>query len=200
MFCLSRTNKTKRGENIQTKKLSEISEIHTGVRLNRLKEKNTSLKKVIKKISSENILEYEYSIESVPNSINEKFISQKNDIIISLLDPGSVCKLEKEGLIIPMQFAIIRLDENYNADFIINLLKSNLFKKELNKLVEGSGLKIIKSTYLKEVKLPLPDYEKQEKIGELLKLIEKRIILNSKTIELEKQAKDAILNKTIGGN
>ena len=200
MFCLSRTNKTKRGENIQTKKLSEISEIHTGVRLNRLKEKNTSLKKVIKKISSENILEYEYSIESVPNSINEKFISQKNDIIISLLDPGSVCKLEKEGLIIPMQFAIIRLDENYNADFIINLLKSNLFKKELNKLVEGSGLKIIKSTYLKEVKLPLPDYEKQEKIGELLKLKEKRIILNSKTIELEKQAKDAILNKTIGGN
>ena len=200
MFCLSRTNKTKRGENIQTKKLSEISEIHTGVRLNRLKEKHTSLKKVIKKISSENILEYEYSIESVPNSINEKFISQKNDIIISLLDPGSVCKLEKEGLIIPMQFAIIRLDENYNADFIINLLKSNLFKKELNKLVEGSGLKIIKSTYLKEVKLPLPDYEKQEKIGELLKLIEKRIILNSKTIELEKQAKDAILNKTIGGN
>ena len=200
MFCLSRTNKTKRGENIQIKKLSEISEIHTGVRLNRLKEKNTSLKKVIKKISSENILEYEYSIESVPNSINEKFISQKNDIIISLLDPGSVCKLEKEGLIIPMQFAIIRLDENYNADFIINLLKSNLFKKELNKLVEGSGLKIIKSTYLKEVKLPLPDYEKQEKIGELLKLIEKRIILNSKTIELEKQAKDAILNKTIGGN
>ena len=200
MFCLSRTNKTKRGENIQTKKLSEISEIHTGVRLNRLKEKNTSLKKVIKKISSENILEYEYSIESVPNSINEKFISQKNDIIISLLDPGSVCKLEKEGLIIPMQFAIIRLDENYNADFIINLFKSNLFKKELNKLVEGSGLKIIKSTYLKEVKLPLPDYEKQEKIGELLKLIEKRIILNSKTIELEKQAKEAILNKTIGGN
>ena len=200
MFCLSRTNKTKRGENIQTKKLSEISEIHTGVRLNRLKEKNTSLKKVIKKISSENILEYEYSIESVPNSINEKFISQKNDIIISLLDPGSVCKLEKEGLIIPMQFAIIRLDENYNADFIINLLKSNLFKKELNKLVEGSGLKIIKSTYLKEVKLPLPDYEKQEKIGELLKLIEKRIILNSKTIELEKQVKEAILNKTIGGN
>ena len=200
MFCLSRTKKTKRGENIQTKKLSEISEIHTGVRLNRLKEKNTSLKKVIKKISSENIFEYEYSIESVPNSINEKFISQKNDIIISLLDPGSVCKLEKEGLIIPMQFAIIRLDENYNADFIINLLKSNLFKKELNKLVEGSGLKIIKSTYLKEVKLPLPDYEKQEKIGELLKLIEKRIILNSKTIELEKQAKDAILNKTIGGN
>ncbi|WP_303737028.1 restriction endonuclease subunit S [Methanobrevibacter millerae] len=184
---------------IKTKKLSEIAEIYTGVRLNRLKEKNTGLKKVIRKISSENILEYEYSIESVPNSINEKFLSQKNDIIISLLDPGSACKLEKEGLIIPMQFAIIRLDENYDADFIINLLKSDLFKKELNKLVEGSGLKIIKSTYLKEVKLPLPDFEKQVKTGELLKLIEKRIILNSKKIELEKQLKQAILNKTIGG-
>nr|WP_296887008.1 restriction endonuclease subunit S [uncultured Methanobrevibacter sp.] len=174
--------------------------MHTGVRLNRLKEKNTSLRKVIKRISNEDISKYEYSIESVPDSINEKFISQKNDIIISLLDPGSVCKLEKEGIIIPMQFAIIRLHENYDADFMINLLKSSLFKKELNKLVEGSGLKIIKSTYLKEVKLPLPDFDKQQKTGELLKLIERKIILNRKTIELEKQAKEAILNKTIGGN
>ena len=90
--------------------------------------------------------------------------------------------------------------KNYDADFMINLLKSNLFKKELNKLVEGSGLKIIKSTYLKEVKLPLPDFDKQQKTGELLKLIERKIILNRKTIELEKQAKEAILNKTIGGN
>lgn len=192
--------KIKEVKEIKTKKLSEISEIYTGVRLNRLKEKNTSLKKVIKKLSSDNILEYEYSIESVPNSINEKFISQKDDIIISLVDPSSVCKLEKEGLVIPMQFAIIRLYENYDADFIINLLKSDLFKKELNKLVEGSGLKIMKSTYLKEVKLPLPEFEKQVKTGELLKLIERRIILNSKIIELEKQLKQAILNKTIGGN
>ena len=54
----------------------------------------------------------------------------------------------------------------------------------------------ISDTCIKQFQL----YEKQEKIGELLKLIEKRIILNSKTIELEKQAKEAILNKTIGGN
>lgn len=98
-----------------------------------------------------------------------------------------------------MQFAIIRLYENYDANYIINLLKSNTFKKELNKLVEGTGLKIIKSTYLKEVKLPLPEYEKQEKIGKILNLIEKRIILNKKTIKLEKQLKEIILNQTIGG-
>lgn len=200
MFCLSRTYQLKWGEKIKIKKLSEISEIHTGVRLNRLKDNNTSLKKVIRKISIDNILEYEYSVESVSNDINEKFVSQKNDIIISLLDPGSVCKIEKEGLIIPMNFAIIRVHENYDADFIINLLKSDLFNKELNKLVEGSGLRIIKSTYLKEVKLPIPDFEIQQKTGELLNLIEKKIVLNSKIIDLEKQAKQAILNKTIGGN
>lgn len=185
---------------IQIKKLSEISEIYTGVRLNRLKDHNTSLKKVIKKISSEDILEYDYSIESVSNSINDKFISRKNDIIISLLDPGAICKLESEGLIIPMQFAIIRLHENYDADFIINLLKSDLFERELVKLTEGTGIRIIKSSYLKELKLPIPDFEKQQKTGELLSLIEKKIVLNTKIIELEKQAKKAILNKTLGGN
>lgn len=184
---------------IQIKKLSEISEIYTGVRLNRLKDNSTSLKKVIKKISHENILEYEYTVESVPNSINEKFLSQKNDIVISLLDPGAICKLEAEGLIIPMQFAIIRLHENYDADFIINLLKSNLFEKELTKITEGTGIRIIKSSYLKELKLPIPDFEKQQKTGELLNLIEKKIVLNAKIIELEKQAKQAILNETLGG-
>ena len=170
------------------------------MRLNRLKDNNTSLKKVIKKISSENILEYEYSIESVSNSINEKFISKRNDIVISLLDPGAICKLEKEGLIIPMQFAIIRLHENYDADFIINLFKSELFEKELARLSEGTGIRIIKSSYLKELKLPIPDFEKQKKTGELLNLIEKKIVLNTRVIELEKQAKQAILNKSIGGN
>ena len=200
MFCLSGINQLKGVRKIQIKKLSEISEIYTGVRLNRLKDHNTSLMKVIKKISSENILEYEYSIESVSNSINEKFISQKNDIIISLLDPGAICKLEKEGLIIPMQFAVIRLHENYDADFIINLLKSELFEKELARLTEGTGLRIIKSSYLKDLKLPIPDFEKQQKTGELLNLIEKKIVLNTKVIELEKQAKKAILNKSIGGN
>lgn len=200
MFCLSGINQLKGVRKIQIKKLSEISEIYTGVRLNRLKDHNTSLMKVIKKISSENILEYEYSIESVSNSINEKFISQKNDIIISLLDPGAICKLEKEGLIIPMQFAVIRLHENYDADFIINLLKSELFEKELARLTEGTGLRIIKASYLKELKLPIPDFDKQQKTGELLNLIERKIVLNSKVIELEKQAKKAILNKSIGGN
>lgn len=199
MFCLSRTNQHQEVIKIQIKKLSEISEIYTGVRLNRLKDDSTSLKKVIKKISHENILEYEYTIESVPNSINDKFLSQKNDIIISLLDPGAICKLESEGLIIPMQFAIIRLHENYDADFIINLLKSNLFEKELTKITEGTGIRIIKSSYLKELKLPIPVFEKQQKTGGLLNLIEKKIVLNAKVIELEKQAKQAILNETLGG-
>ena len=98
-----------------------------------------------------------------------------------------------------MQFAIIRLHENYDADFIINLLKSEIFKKELNKLVEGTNLRIIKSNYLKEVTLSIPEFEKQQKIGELLNLIEKKIALNTKIIDLEKQAQKSIIEKTIGG-
>ena len=160
-FAYLGQNPPKRGENIQVKKLSEISEIHTGVRLNRLKEKNTSLKKVIKKISSENILEYEYTVESVPNSINGKFISQKNDIIISLLDPGSVCKLEKEGLVIPMQFAIIRLKEGYNPDYVYHFLDSIVFHKKLHILLEGGALKIIKVADLKNIEIYIPELEKQ---------------------------------------
>lgn len=158
------------------------------------------MKKVIKKTSSENIFDYEYEFENISDDINQKFISKKEDIIISLLNPGNVTKLEKEGYIIPMQFVIIRLHEGYDSNFITSLLKSELFDRELNKLVEGSGLKIIKASYLKEVKLPIPEYSKQIKIGKLLNLIEKRIILNSKINDLERNAQKAIINDIIGGN
>ena len=176
-----------------------MADIFTGLRLNRFYDEDSTYKKVIKKTSSENIFDFEYEFEKISDDINQKFISKKNDLIISLLNPGSVTKLEKEGFIIPMQFAVIRLYDGYDSNFIIGLLKSELFDKELNKLVEGSGLKIIKANYLKEISLPVPDYEKQEKIGELLNLIEKKIVYNNQINELERKAQKAIINEVIGG-
>ena len=110
----------------------------------------------------------------VSKDFNPKFYSQKNDIVV-LLAGSVVTKLEKEGIIIPMYYAVVRVREGFDADFIYQLLKSDIFPKELHKLQEGTTLKVIKTTHLKQISLPLPDYETQMKYGNLFRLMDKRI-------------------------
>ena len=74
-----------------------------------------------------------------------------------------------------MYYAVVRVKEGFDVDFIYHLLKSDIFPRELHKIVEGTTLKIIKTTHLKEINLPIPDYETQVEYGRLFKLMDKRI-------------------------
>ena len=63
--------------------------------------------------------------------------------------------------------------------------------------MEGTTLKIIKTTHLKEITLPIPDYETQVKYGRLFKLMDKRINLNQELIELERQNEKLIMKNLL---
>lgn len=176
-------------------RFEDIADIFTGVRVNRYQKGITEEKKVLKKT-------YDYSSNvdcddvEVNDEINEKFFSRKDDIVI-LLSASTVSKLDKEGIIIPMYFAVVRVKEGFDVDFIYHLLKSDIFPKELHKIEEGTTLKIIKTTHLKEIILPVPDYEVQKKYGKLFRLMDERIKLNMELIELEKQNEKMIMKNLL---
>ena len=77
-------------------------------------------------------------------------------------------------------------------------LKSSIFPRELNKLREGSAGKWIKINHMREVKLPIPDYNNQKEYGKLLRLLEDKIQLKLKSVENNKKAQKAILDKLVG--
>lgn len=58
-------------------------------------------------------------------------------------------------------------------------------------------MKVIKVNYLRNVKLPIPKYEDQVEYGKLLKLLEDKIQLKFKSIENNKKAQQAILDKVL---
>ena len=155
------------------KRLEEIGEIFSGVQVSRFHGKNSNSKVIKNKFRSGEILDY--SIESISKDMNQKYYSKKGDIIISLSQPNSVSLLHKKDYIIPMYFAIIRLNEEYNPYFIYHLLNSTMFHDKLYKLLEGGSLRVIKVSDLKKIKINIPNKEKQEKYGELLNLIDKKI-------------------------
>ena len=124
-------------------KFDEIADIFTGIRVKRYQKGITVEKKILKK-TYEDSSRIETDDVEVSEDINPKFYSRKDDIVI-LLAGSTVSKLEEEGIIIPMYYAVVRVKEGFDVDFIYHLLKSDIFPRELHKIVEGTTLKIIKT-------------------------------------------------------
>ena len=183
---------------IEQVKFEDIAEIFTGVRVKRY-QKGTGItveRPILKKTYSDNSSKLDVDYEEVSDDINERFYSKKNDIVI-LLAGSKVSKIEEEGIIIPMYYAVVRVREGYDVDFIFHLLKSDIFPRELHKIEEGTTLKIIKTTHLKSIYLPVPDIETQRNYGKLFNLMDKRINLSLEFAELEKQIQKSIINEML---
>ena len=176
-------------------KFDEIADIFTGIRVKRYQKGETKPQKVLKK-TYEGSSQFEIEFQNVSEDINPKFYSRKDDIVI-LLAGSTVSKLEEEGIIIPMYYAVVRVKEGFDVDFIFHLLKSDVFPRELHKIQEGTTLKIIKTTHLKQISLPVPDYETQVKYGRLFKLMDQRINLNLELIKLERQNEKLIMKNLL---
>ena len=184
----------------KNKKLGDIASIYTGVRLSREKDGITKPMPVLKRTSEEYSSKLEYEMEDISVDINPKYISEKDDILILLSGSNNICKIDEEGFVIPMYYAIVKVHYGYDPDFIFHVLKSEVIPRELNRLVEGTTLKILKSRDLKEMELPIPDYETQREYGELFKLMDQRIALKKEAILIEEEIQKSILDDLLKGD
>ena len=180
-------------------KLGDIAKIYTGVRVSRVQDGETRPMPVLKRTSEENSSKLEYEMEEISIDIDPKYLSEKDDILILLSGSNNITKIEREGFVIPMYYAIIKVNYGYDPDFIYHILKSEVFPRELNRLMEGTTLKIIKTRDLKEMIIPVPDYETQRDYGELFKLMDKRIELKKEALQIEEEIQQSIIDDLLRG-
>lgn len=183
--------------NMIEKKLGEIAEILTGARLERFND-NTLPQPVFESKRLADGEELKYSLQSVSKDLNPKFYSRKNDILILLVEPKIMRLVKEDGIIIPMNYAIIRLNKGYDPRYIFYILKDKVLLRQLARLMEGSVLKIVKARELKDVKVPIINHKKQVEIGGLLEAIDKKITLKRKEIILGEKLEKSILNQLMG--
>ncbi|MFM5882242.1 MULTISPECIES: restriction endonuclease subunit S [Methanobrevibacter] len=180
------------------KKLEDIAEVFSGVQISRFIDLNENKFPVIKnKFVEDEILDYHY--ENISKNINKKYYSKKGDIIISLSQPNTVSLLQKEGFIIPMYFAIIRLNEGYDSSFIYHLMNSDLFHNKLHVLLEGGTLRVIKVADLKKMKINIPNFEKQNDYGKFLDLIDKKCKLLNYKKSCNEKIKEYLIQTQLKG-
>ena len=184
----------------KNKKLGDIARVYTGVRLSRVQDGHTKPMPVLKRTSEDYSSKLEYEIENISVDIDPKYLSEEDDIIILLSGSNNICKIEREGFVIPMYYAIVKVNYGYDPDFIYHILKSEVFPRELNRLMEGTTLRILKSRDLKEMVLPIPDYETQREYGELFKLMDRRIALKKEAILIEEEIQQSIIDNLLNGD
>ena len=141
--------------------------------------------------------------EEIAADINDKYLSHKEDVLFRLSEPQFAVKVDgeniKEGIVISSKFAIIKPNEEINPDFLVALLNSQIVKNQLNKYSQGNVIKLVKVRDLVKIELTIPSLEEQKEYVETIELINKEIDLQEKLIIENNNLKEAIIQKTQGG-
>jgi len=132
--------------------------------------------------------------------LEKKYLTNKGDIIVRLTVPyTAICINDKqEGLVIPSNFAIIRLrEQTYIPEFVALFLNSEIIEKKLFKSSISTTIPLIKTKHLREIDISDIPLAMQKKIVELNQLqMKEKMLLSCLMEEKEKLAK-ASINKII---
>ena len=135
--------------------------------------------------------------------LENKYLTNKGDVIIRLTTPyTAICINEsQEGLVIPSNFAIIRLiGQKIIPEFVALFLNSEIIEKKFFKSSISATIPLIKITHLRDIDIPDKQFAVQKKIVELNQLqVEEKMLLSRLMKEKEKLAK-ASINKIIMEN
>ena len=180
-------------------KLDEIADVSIGALTTRFSKRYEGPKQETKVLYFKGKEIYTES-EEIAADIDDKYLSHKGDIIFRLSEPQFALKVDgeniKEGVLISSKFAIIKVHEDINPDFLAALLNSNIVKNQLNKYSEGMVIKQVKVKDLSKIKLTIPALDEQNEYVESIVLIDDEINLYKKLITENMNLKEAILQKT----
>jgi len=188
-------------------KLINMSEVQTGLVLVRkrtdAKEKDIHKYRMLTLKSFEPrgwVNEGEMDVFFSKEKLENKYLTNKGDIIIRLTTPyTAICINDKqEGLVIPSNFAIIRLKKQiYIPEFVALFLNSEIIEKKFFKSSISTTIPLIKTKHLREIDISDIPLAVQQKIVELNQLqVKEKILLSCLMKEKDKFAK-ASINKII---
>ena len=113
------------------------------------------------------------------------------------INVGSIARLRNynKGIVSPM-YIVFKIDKDkVNLNYFENYIDSYDFRLNVLKRLEGSVRLVLSAEALKNIMIPLPNLNEQEKIGNFLEYNNKRIQLTNKKLEELKEYKKGLLQK-----
>lgn len=184
-----------------TKKLGEICNISAGMVLNRFKDEIGKEYKLLtlRSVNKNQINTDEFDTFTSDKEIDTKYILKKGDIVMGLTTPYSVAmiKFDDNNVVVPSSFVIIRVknDKNINPDYLAYYLNSNDVLRQIHATVEGAIIPRVSKHNLKNLRIKLIESEKEQDYVTSMNLLNERVTLKEKELELSKQVIEYYLNK-----
>lgn len=105
----------------------------------------------------------------------------KNTLLVSINGTlGNVAKYNNEKIILGKSACYINVKDEYNVDYVYFVFKSPEFKKYLQYGANGTTIKNVPLSAIRNYEISIPSKENQDKIVKILKSIEDKIKLNNK--------------------
>ena len=191
------------------KKLSDIAEVQSGLVLSRKEAKSDSKQSVkymrlnLRSINDGGSISEESLDRYLANEkLEEQFISSKDDIIVRLSPPFCPALITESliGLVVPSQFAIIRLkSDDVVPEFLCCYLSHRNILEGLAIRESGQASSGIKISTLSRVEIPLLPLDRQNTIAAYGEMHMKRKQLYLNLIQQYDLKMDAVINRAIGG-
>jgi type I restriction enzyme S subunit len=119
-----------------------------------------------------------------PSRANQNVKS--GDIILARMQGTNKVKIitsDEENIIVSTGFLVLRYNNGVYNRYIFHYLKSNVFQSKKDKLCSGATQKAINNNKFSELEIPLPSFESQQKIAEILDTADQLRQYNKQLIE-----------------
>lgn len=105
----------------------------------------------------------------------------RNTILVSINGTlGNVARYNNENIILGKSACYINIKDEYNVDYVYFIFKSPKFKEYLKYSANGTTIKNVPLSAIRNYEISIPSKENQDKVAKILRTIEDKINLNNK--------------------
>lgn len=138
-------------------------------------------------VNGNNLVDGDIVFKNDTKRINEEqYLKHKRDLnentlLVSINGTlGNVAKYNNEKIILGKSACYINVKDEYNVDYVYFVFESPEFKKYLQYGANGTTIKNVPLSAIRNYEISIPSKENQDKIVKILKSIEDKIKLNNK--------------------
>ncbi len=189
------------------KSIADLAEVMVGLVLKR-KEADPTTSNIykykaltLKSLNAEGWIDKDQlDIYESSENLDQRYLALEGDVLMKLTPPYTAVAIDKEihGSVVPAQFIIIRIkDKRTIPGYLAFYLNAADVKKEIVLGATGNIIPMLKTSIIRELKIPILEMKKQRNIAEVSKLMVQQRHLMSKLAETKEKYYQALTKSLI---
>lgn len=175
------------------KSIADLAEVMVGLVLKR-KEADPTTSNIykykaltLKSLNAEGWIDKDQlDIYESSENLDQRYLALEGDVLMKLTPPYTAVAIDKEihGSVVPAQFIIVRIkDKRTIPGYLAFYLNAADVKKEIVLGATGNIIPMLKTSIIRELKIPILEMKKQRNIAEVSNLMVQQRHLMSKLAE-----------------